>query len=103
MNNPREDGLSSQEEFDTLQKFEDSLIKYVSTNSGGIYAGRLTTDGKRDFYFYVSNSATLESNVSNLMAAYKQHSYALKSIIDSNFASVRGYSKSIKRRMKITL
>lgn len=85
MNNPREDGLSSQEEFDILLKFEESLNNYIANNSDGIYVGRLTTDGRRDFYVYVSNSDKLVSNISQLMQDFSEYQYALKSINDPDW------------------
>src|SRR5207253_743859 len=49
MNNPREDGLSSSEEFDTLSSIEDRLQEFILKNHSAIYAGRLTSNNNRDF------------------------------------------------------
>ncbi|NOQ73604.1 MAG: DUF695 domain-containing protein [Crocinitomix sp.] len=85
MNNPREDGLSSQEEFDFLQKFEDNLISFVSNNIDGTYVGRLTTNGRRDFYFYVSDGAILESSIPLFMEGFSNYAYESRSIMDSEW------------------
>ncbi len=51
MNSPRTDGLSSQSEFDALIKHEDSLLDFME-NKPLVYVGRITTQGRREFYFY---------------------------------------------------
>jgi hypothetical protein len=56
MNNPREDGLSSSEEFDTLTAIEDRLEEFILSKHNSTYAGRLTTDGRRDLYFYMGDT-----------------------------------------------
>lgn len=48
---PREDGLSSNDEFDCLVDHEAKLIKYLDCDNI-IFAGRITTQGRRQFYFY---------------------------------------------------
>ena len=54
MRAPCDDGLSSQQEFDALIKVEDLLTDTVCSEFVG-YVGRNTSNGCRDFYFYVSS------------------------------------------------
>ncbi len=75
MNNPREDGLSSNEEFDTLSAIEDRLQEFVSSKHNSIYAGRLTTDGRRDFYFYVGDTTLHDKTISESMVAFPKYSF----------------------------
>lgn len=51
MNAPRDDGLSSQDEFDTLAALEDRLAQRIA-EQGGLFAGRVTHAGQRDFFAY---------------------------------------------------
>ena len=52
MQSPRADGLSSNEEFETLNAIEDALTKRVEEDCGACLAGRITGDGRREFYYY---------------------------------------------------
>ncbi len=49
---PRRDGLSDRKEAPTLFKIEDALNLCISRNCHAIPCGRITTDGRREFYFY---------------------------------------------------
>lgn len=51
LKSPREDGLSSSEEFPVLCDLEDS-IEDVFKSHKVIYAGRITYNKKREYYFY---------------------------------------------------
>lgn len=75
MNNSREDGLSSNEEFDTLSEIEDRLQEYITNRHNSIYAGRLTTDGRRDFYFYMGDTTLYDKTISESMVAYPSYSF----------------------------
>jgi hypothetical protein len=58
---PREDGLSSQDEFHGLCALEDDLTAHIAANGGAIYVGRNTSGGFRDFYFYAENASQFTS------------------------------------------
>jgi uncharacterized protein (TIGR01619 family) len=75
MNNPREDGLSSNEEFDTLSAIEDRLQKFINSKHNSIYAGRLTTDGRRDFYFYMDDTTLYDKTISESMVAFPTYTF----------------------------
>jgi uncharacterized protein (TIGR01619 family) len=49
---PRPDGLSDSKEAPTLYKIEDALNSSVSRACRAVPCGRITTDGRREFYFY---------------------------------------------------
>jgi uncharacterized protein (TIGR01619 family) len=49
---PRADGLSDGKEAPTLFKIEDTLNLCVSHACRAILCGRITTEGRREFYFY---------------------------------------------------
>lgn len=75
MNNPREDGLSSNEEFDTLLAIEDRLQEFINSKHNSIYAGRLTTDGRRDFYFYMGDRTLYDKTISESMVAFPTYTF----------------------------
>ena len=67
---PQENGMSSDEEFDDLIALEDDLEARAHA-SGAVYVGRLTTRGRRIFYFYSADPHALEAAV---MALTERHS-----------------------------
>lgn len=75
MNNPREDGLSSSEEFETLKEVEDRLQNFVLAKHNALYAGRLTTDGRRDFYFYMGDTTLYDRTISESMIGFPTYSF----------------------------
>lgn len=60
---PRPDGLSSSEEFDKLVALEDTLQAALEKKCGGVLSGCITTDGRREFYFYGSTPESFEETV----------------------------------------
>jgi uncharacterized protein (TIGR01619 family) len=49
---PRPDGLSDSKEAPMLYKIEDALTPALASECRAILSGRITTDGRREFYFY---------------------------------------------------
>lgn len=74
MNAPREDGLSSREEFDTLILIEDAL-KQVLAAAHTQYVGRCTTNSCRDFYFYIANPQDWEYRVAACLRSFPSYTY----------------------------
>jgi hypothetical protein len=72
---PREDGLSSDEEFKTLLEIEDQLQEHITSQHNSIYIGRLTTDGRRDYYFYAGDTMLYDKTISDAMVAYPLYSF----------------------------
>lgn len=85
MNNPREDGLSSQEESEILGNIEDILIDKITSEQNSIYVGRLTSAGDRVFYFYVENSKGFDKVISETMAVYPNYQYDFDSKEDKEW------------------
>lgn len=74
MRQPRPDGLSSQEEFDALKALEDAIDeKLVSPRT--VYVGRNTSDGRRDFWFYLADAAAWDAQAAAFMAAFPEYAY----------------------------
>lgn len=74
MNQPRPDGLSSSEEFEALIEIEKSMEATLCEADVG-YVGRNTSDGCRDFYFYVSNPGDWHSKVDRVLSKFENYKY----------------------------
>lgn len=77
MQAPREDGLSSQEEFERLCEVEDGLEIAVEEVADIIFVGRITADGCRDFFFYASNATAAESRLSQAMVPFGEYEFEI--------------------------
>jgi hypothetical protein len=75
MRQPREDGLSSSEEFDVLLGLEDTLIDRLASAGATTYCGRNTSSGNRDFYFYTSDSAAFLASAEAAMAGHPEYKF----------------------------
>ena len=53
LKNPTDEGMPTDEEFPHLVEL-DQKLEVAFKNAGGIYVGRITVDGYRFFYFYLS-------------------------------------------------
>lgn len=76
MNHPREDGLSSSEEYDLLIKLEDALIPAMTKNKLVVYVGRVTHDTKRQFFFYAAPHVNVEQSIQSAMQAFPDYHYS---------------------------
>lgn len=72
-NQPRDDGFSSGEEAPALAKIEDALSEALSLNIGADQVGRITTDGRREFYFYGPKNDGLEGVTNEAMQAFPEY------------------------------
>ena len=76
MQNPREDGLSSKEESEQLYVIEDNIINDITNEHNSIYAGRLTSNGKRELYFYFDGSGDYEKTIINTMSKFPTYQFS---------------------------
>lgn len=67
---PRIDGLSSSEESKMLWDIEDHLVPFVKARWNAVYAGCITTAGRREFYFYAPEAGVLDEIAVKLKEAY---------------------------------
>ncbi|KRA53243.1 hypothetical protein ASD77_00640 [Pseudoxanthomonas sp. Root65] len=75
MREPREDGLSSQQEFDALVALEDRVVPLLTAAGRAVYAGRNTSSGCRDFYFYLAQGEAWDEQVEQAMRAASEYRY----------------------------
>ena len=77
MRQPRPDGLSSQEEAQALFALEDALDQAFAEGGHAIYAGRNTSAGNRDFYFYTADGARFESAAERAMQGFPGYEFSI--------------------------
>ncbi len=75
MNNPREDGLSSNDESTILGEIEDLLVNKLHKKFDITFVGRLTSDGKRDLYFYIGENLLYDKIISETMVSFPKYQY----------------------------
>jgi hypothetical protein len=74
MQAPREDGLSSQAEFEALNSVEDAL-ESLQSEAEAAYVGRCTSDGCRDLYFYTRSGSDWEERVAGIMKRFPVYEF----------------------------
>ena len=77
LNKPRDDGLSSEEEAPRLFEIEDALPKGVRETTGAEFVGRITTAGRREFYFYGPRPDGFREAVTNVFENFPEYSFQL--------------------------
>ena len=75
MQNPRNDGLSSQEEYDALTAIEKAIEANLAGSSDTMYVGRNTSDGCRDFYFYTKGLGGWDRKAKALLASFPDYEF----------------------------
>lgn len=70
---PRRDGLSDRNEAPTLFKIEDALTRQVGRKCNAVPCGRITTEGRREFYFYGETNRGFASAVRTAMSAFRKY------------------------------
>lgn len=73
---PREDGLSSKEEFYGLCAHEDALTLHLS-NFDVKYVGRITNRGRREFYFYLPDTTSINDVLRGFIGSAPKYLYQI--------------------------
>jgi hypothetical protein len=82
LNDPREDGLSKDEEFAALSKYEDDIENLLSQYKAWHYVGRITTVGRREFYFYIPENANFDLVMAPVLEANPEYVFQTGEKID---------------------
>ncbi|OWQ45505.1 hypothetical protein CDL60_19925 [Roseateles noduli] len=90
MREPRDDGLSSQTEFDQLIVIEDALTEALCDEHTA-FVGRNTSDGCRDFYFYVSAPDTWGARTESAMKSFGDYEFQTGTREDPEWSSYTGF------------
>lgn len=72
---PRPDGLSSSEEAPILNDIEDSLTKAGKETAEAELVGRITTAGRREFYFYGPRPDEFETAVAIALKSFSDYEF----------------------------
>ena len=72
---PREDGLSASSAFDSLTAIEEKLTEVMVDRFDAALCGRITTNGRREFYYYAPRSGRLESAVEDAMSQWRDYEF----------------------------
>lgn len=103
MKSPREDGLSSRSEFETLCAIEDELTKAMTDRCDAVLCGRITTDGRREFYYYAPRSEHLAVVLQDIMNRFGGYEFDYGSKSDpkwTQYVEVLYPSEEDRQRME---
>jgi uncharacterized protein (TIGR01619 family) len=75
MKSPRHDGLSSSEEFKILSAIEDQLTSMMARKFDALFCGRITTDGRREFYYYAPRPAELDPALEEMLQQFQGYEF----------------------------
>lgn len=91
--NPNKDGLTTNEEAEKLYLIEDSLEEAYKKKFGALYAGRLTRDGSRDFFFYMKPGENYQEVVEEVLKKHEALGYTKYRLKHSCDAQWEFYTK----------
>jgi uncharacterized protein (TIGR01619 family) len=82
---PRPDGLSDGHEAPTLFQIEDALNLQLGKHCTAIPCGRITTDGRREFYFYGDNTEGFKAAVESAFFGFPAYKFDMGIKEDSSW------------------
>ena len=72
---PTDDGLSRDEEFDALCRYEEDVELAISRHDTCLYVGRITTNGMRQFYFFITPDADFSAIIDEVLRKHRDYLY----------------------------
>jgi uncharacterized protein (TIGR01619 family) len=72
---PKPNGLSDNREFDALAAIEDKLVQALGSAYHAVETGRITSNGRREFYFYGADDINFDASVSLVLKDFPQYRY----------------------------
>ncbi len=90
MKEPKPNGLSSQPEFEALAALEDALSALIAAQ-GGIFAGRVTHNGMRDFFAWFRDGTAAKSALLAFQQAHAEYPMEIGARTDPEWEVYRGY------------
>lgn len=73
LNQPRPDGFSDSAESDALSQIEDALSEGLASSLEATSVGRITGDGRREFYFYGPDGDSLQDVVKRALDGFPEY------------------------------
>lgn len=102
MKYPAQDGLSTKKESDALFKIEDALVKDMENDNNSIFAGRVTCDNNREFFFYCESKGA-EKTVIKSMSGFPEYSYTKKCTQDKSWKEYSEFLYPVPAEMQTIL
>jgi uncharacterized protein (TIGR01619 family) len=75
MQSPDDNGFATEEEEPLLTKIEDSFIDAVEITTSAILVGRVTTCGRREFYFYAKSEEGFQDSIAEALEAFEDYEF----------------------------
>jgi uncharacterized protein (TIGR01619 family) len=87
--NPNEDGFPIEEEAEALFAIEDKLLEAAERDCTALFIGRITTAGRREFYFYAPAAEGWEATLAEVFAPFAEYEYQGGDQADSEWLHYR--------------
>lgn len=84
LENPSQNGLTTNEEAEILGNLEDEILKLIPEKSN-IFVGRITSNGFRDFYFYTESQENFKNSAQKIENIFKNYKFDIGSKEDKNW------------------
>ena len=91
MKDPQDNGLSSKSESEKLFEIEDTLHDELVKLPGSIKAGRVTTDGARLLYYYVSNGPEAKKAAKSALKKFSSYTADIYTENDAKWDKYKEY------------
>ena len=89
---PREDGLSTQEEFERLSQIEEVLFQSAKeADTPVLFVGRVTFGGFRDFFFYSADDRAPRTLLSTAMTAFPEYQFEVEAAPEPDWSTYLGF------------
>lgn len=75
LQSPSDKGMTTSQEFPAISAIEDELTKQTAEKCGGIYAGRITGDNRRELYFYGTDKKNFKRAVKDAMSGFRSYRF----------------------------
>lgn len=85
MLSPDDNGFATEEEEPRLTELEDTFIDAVELTTGAILVGRMTTCGRREFYFYAKSTEGFEDTIAEAMEKFEDYEFETGSLEDEEW------------------
>lgn len=100
---PREDGLSSQDEFSDLVALEDKVTSRIVRDGTSLFVGRNTSSGNRDFYFYTNDSSGFDIAAREGMRDFPAYKYETGARADQDWSTYFEFLHPSERSMQLIM
>lgn len=83
---PGREGLSDESEIDALYEVEDQLFGAVAQRLRARYVGRITTQGRREFFYYGKSAEGFDAAVRGAMSGVPQYAFECNDVENADWS-----------------